>query len=112
MVEQRVRANGIEFNVAGSEDGGSPPVVFLHGFPESWIAWRPVAESLPGVRVYVPDLRGYGRSERPPEGYDVWTLIDDVRALIEELRLDRPVLVGNDWGGALVWSSGIANSGP
>jgi len=110
IVEQRVRANGIKFNVAGSADGGSPPVVFLHGFPESWIAWRQVMESLPGVRAYAPDLRGYGRSERPLEGYDVWTLIEDVRALIEELQLDRPVLVGNDWGGALVWMFGHRHS--
>ena len=110
IVEQRIRANGIDFNVAGTKGNGGPPVVFLHGFPESWIAWRPVIELLPDVRAYAPDLRGYGRSDRPRNGYDVWTLIEDVRALIEELELDRPVLVGNDWGGALVWMFGHRHS--
>jgi pimeloyl-ACP methyl ester carboxylesterase len=53
--------------------------------------------------VVAPDLRGYGETERPPGGYDVFTLTDDVRALIETLGLDRPVLVGHDWGGAIAW---------
>lgn len=105
VAEHRIRANGIDFNVAMS-DGSGPQVMFLHGFPESWIAWRPVIERLPDVRSYAPDLRGYGKSARPAGGYDVWTLLDDVRALIEELELDRPVLAGNDWGGALVWMFG------
>jgi epoxide hydrolase 4 len=103
--QHRLRANGIEFNVASNDADGGPPVLFLHGFPESWIAWRPVMEQLPDVRCYAPDLRGYGKSERVAP-YDVWTLIEDVRALMEELELERPILVGNDWGGALVWMFG------
>jgi pimeloyl-ACP methyl ester carboxylesterase len=103
--QHRIRANGVDFNVAVNDADAGPPVLFLHGFPESWIAWRPVMELMPGVRTCAPDLRGYGQSERPGV-YDVWTLIEDVRALIEELEVSRPVLVGNDWGGALVWMFG------
>jgi pimeloyl-ACP methyl ester carboxylesterase len=52
--------------------------------------------------MWAPDLRGYG-SSRARDGYDVWTLSDDVRGLIEVLGLERPVLVGSDWGAELGW---------
>ena len=103
VAEQRVRANGIDFNVAISDGDEGPPVLFLHGFPEGWLTWRPLMEAMPHVPAYAPDLRGYPDSDRPDTGYDVWTLTDDVAALIEELGLDRPVLVGSDWGGELAW---------
>jgi epoxide hydrolase 4 len=48
-------------------------------------------------------LRGYPGTARPRGGYDVFTLTDDIKALIEELGIDRPVLVSHDWGGALAW---------
>jgi pimeloyl-ACP methyl ester carboxylesterase len=99
----RISANGIEFHVAVSGKAGDPGILCLHGFPEGWISWREVMRELPGRRVCVPDLRGYGTTERPSGGYDVWTLTDDVAALIMELGLERPVLVGHDWGGALGW---------
>jgi pimeloyl-ACP methyl ester carboxylesterase len=67
------------------------------------MSWRATMKRLDGLRVYAPDLRGYGRTERPADGYDVLTLTDDVAALIEALDLDRPLLVGHDWGGALAW---------
>ena len=67
------------------------------------MSWRAVMQELGHLRMYAPDLRGYGNTERPPDGYDVVTLTDDVRALIEALELDRPVLVGHDWGGAMAW---------
>lgn len=67
------------------------------------MSWRPVMKELVGLRVCAPDLRGYGETDRPSGGYDVVTLTDDIRALIDALELDRPVLVGHDWGGALGW---------
>ncbi|WP_028063957.1 alpha/beta fold hydrolase [Solirubrobacter soli] len=98
-----VPANGIDFHVAVSGRANDPGVLCLHGFPEGWMSFREVMRELPGRRVCVPDLRGYGETERPRSGYDVWTLTDDVAALIRELGLKRPVLVGHDWGGALAW---------
>ena len=59
--------------------------------------------ALSGVRFYAPDLRGYGESDRPQRGYDVFTLTDDIKALMEVLAIDKPVLVSHDWGGALGW---------
>ena len=103
-IEHReVRANGIDFHVAVSGRPEGPPVLCLHGFPEGWMSWRPVMSELGEARLYAPDLRGYGETERPRSGYDVFTLTDDIRALIEALGLDRPVLVSHDWGGALAW---------
>ena len=53
--------------------------------------------------MYAPDLRGYPGTAYPKDGYDVFTLTDDIAALIEALGISRPVLVGHDWGGALAW---------
>ena len=103
-IEHRsVEANGITFHVASSGPEDAPAILCLHGFPEGWMVWRAVMERLPEARVYAPDLRGYPGSERPPDGYDVFTLTDDIRGLIDALGLDKPLLVGDDWGGALCW---------
>jgi pimeloyl-ACP methyl ester carboxylesterase len=99
----QVEANGVAFHVVCSGPHDGVPVVCLHGFPEGSVSWGPVMERLTTARVHAPDLRGYPGSGRPPHGYDVLTLTDDVAALIGALGLDRPVLVGHDWGGALAW---------
>lgn len=100
---KRITANGITFDVAVSGPKDAPAVLCLHGFPEGWMSWRAVMKQLGHLRVYAPDMRGYGQTDRPSSGYDVETLTDDVRGLIEALDLDRPVLVGHDWGGELGW---------
>jgi epoxide hydrolase 4 len=103
-IEHRsVQANGITFHVAIAGRNDAPSVFCLHGFPEGWMSWRPVMEALSEVRLYAPDLRGYGATERPHDGYDVFTLTDDIRALIQVLGIDKPILVSHDWGGALGW---------
>ncbi len=99
----RVQANGIAFHVAIAGPNEAPPVFCLHGFPEGWMSWRPVMEALSETRIYAPDLRGYGETAHPPGGYDVFTLTDDIRALVEALGVHQPVLVSHDWGGALGW---------
>jgi pimeloyl-ACP methyl ester carboxylesterase len=100
---RQVQANGITFHVATSGRPDGPPVLCLHGFPEGWMSWRPVMRELVEARLYAPDLRGYGDTERPRSGYDVFTLTDDIAALIQALGLQRPVVVSHDWGGALGW---------
>lgn len=102
----QVEANGIRFHVACSGPADAPPVLLLHGFPEGWAGWRRTMAALPDFRVYAPDLRGYPGSAQPERGYDVFTLTDDIKALIAELGLDRPPLVTHDWGGALGWLFG------
>jgi pimeloyl-ACP methyl ester carboxylesterase len=88
--------------------GGGRLVLLLHGFPEFWHSWRHQISALaPHFRVVAPDLRGYNLSERPADGYDVATLCDDVRALIEALGEREAILVGHDWGGVLAWLCAI-----
>ena len=98
-----VKANGITFHVAASGAKEAPPILCLHGFPEGWMSWRLLMGELPEARIYAPDLRGYPGTDRPRTGYDVFTLTDDIKGLIEALGLDQPVLVSHDWGGALGW---------
>ncbi|TNC22937.1 alpha/beta fold hydrolase [Amycolatopsis alkalitolerans] len=100
-----VSANGIRLHVA--EAGSGPMVLLLHGFAEFWWAWRHQLVSLAeaGFRVVAADLRGYGDSDKPPRGYDAWTLAGDVAGLVRALGERRAHLVGHAWGGMLAWTA-------
>ncbi|MDT7710424.1 MAG: hypothetical protein QOG20_6031 [Pseudonocardiales bacterium] len=99
-----VSANGIRLHVA--ECGEGPLVVLLHGFPEFWWSWRHQLTHLAahGYRTVAVDLRGYGDSDKPPRGYDLWTLAGDVAGLIRSLGEPRARVVGHDWGGLVAWT--------
>ncbi|RZS41281.1 pimeloyl-ACP methyl ester carboxylesterase [Herbihabitans rhizosphaerae] len=97
-------ANGIKLHLA--EVGEGPMVVLLHGFAGFWWTWRHQLTALgdAGYRVVAPDLRGYGDSDKPPRGYDAWTLAGDVGGLIKSLGERKAHLVGHGWGGQLAWA--------
>lgn len=79
-------------------------VILLHGFPEFWYSWRYQIPALAKhFKVVVPDLRGYNDSDKPASGYDLDTLGQDIRGLIENLGYRRAHLVGHDWGGTIAW---------
>lgn len=101
---RQVSANGVRFHVV--ELGRGPLILLLHGFPQFWWCWRRQIPSLVGAgfRVAAPDLRGYGGSDKPPRGYDAYTLSADVAGLVRALGERDAVLVGHDWGGLLAWS--------
>ena len=89
-------------------EGDGPPVVLLHGFPQSRMTWK---ESLPafgraGFRAIAPDLRGYGDSPKPHgiKPYRTSEVASDVAELIESLHGAPCVLVGHDWGAAVAWT--------
>ncbi|MFG3259425.1 alpha/beta fold hydrolase [Streptomyces sp. NPDC048172] len=88
--------------------GEGPPLVLLHGWPQTALAWRHVLTPLArlGFTVLAPDLRGLGRSARATSGYDKDTQADDLRALLESLRLRRDDvrLVGHDIGGMVAFA--------
>ena len=100
---REVSANGIRLHVA--EMGSGPLVLLLHGFPEFWWSWRHQLPALAamGRRAVAVDLRGYGDSDKPPRGYDPWTLSGDVAGLVRALGERQADLVGHDWGGILSW---------
>lgn len=81
-------------------------IMFLHGFPEFWYAWkRQLLEFGGDYQAVAPDMRGYNLSSKPTgvEKYRTKYLIEDVRALAEHLGHRKFVLVGHDWGGAVAW---------
>lgn len=95
IAQHRVRANGIEINVALLGEG--PPVLLLHGWPHTWMIWRDVMPMLAasGRRAIAPDLRGLGASTRAAQGYDLHTLADDMAALLRALGEAQPAFVAS-----------------
>jgi len=95
-----VRVRGIELHYAEA-GSGEDVVLCLHGWPQHWYEWRQLMPALAadGYRVIAPDLRGFGWSEAPADGYEKENLADDILALLDELGLERVKLVGHDWGG-------------
>jgi pimeloyl-ACP methyl ester carboxylesterase len=88
--------------------GDGPPVILLHGFPENANCWRHQIEPLAraGFSVFAPDLRGYNRSDIPPDrrAYRLPRLVGDIVGLIRATGAPRAHVVGHDWGGVITWS--------
>ena len=108
-----VTANGARFHVVECGPADGPLVLLLHGFPEFWWSWRHqlVALGAAGYRAVAPDLRGYGASDKPPRGYDAYTLSSDVAGLVRALGARDAAVVGHDWGGVLAWTVATLHPG-
>ena len=79
--------------------GKGDPVILLHGYAQTSHMWRPlIAELAKTHRVIAPDLRGFGQSSKPVNGYDKKTMAQDVHALATSLGIRRAVIVGHDIG--------------
>ncbi len=103
---QEIRANGLRFHVATCGEG-ERLALLLHGFPELSISWRyqlPLLARL-GYRVWAPDLRGYGGSDRPAKlaDYALEELLADVAGLVDAAAPSETLLAGHDWGAILAW---------
>lgn len=97
MDHRTVRANGIRINLWVGGDG--PPVLLLHGYPQTAQMWHKVAPRLiEHYTVVCPDLRGYGDSDKPRDGYDKRTMARDMHELMAALGHDAYALVGHDRG--------------
>lgn len=101
----RVNGIGLAYRVwAGPATPSYPPALLLHGLLQSGEGMANLAAHLSRAgRVVVPDLRGRGESDQPATGYDPATMADDVAGLIEELGLDRPVVIGRLHGGLIAY---------
>jgi pimeloyl-ACP methyl ester carboxylesterase len=100
-----VGANGTRFHAV--EMGTGPLVLLLHGFPEFWWAWHHLLPGIAdaGFRAVAVDMRGYGASDKPPRGYDGYTMAADVTGMIRSLGERSAVLVGTGFGGMLGWTA-------
>lgn len=110
-----VRANGLRFAVHTAGEGDKL-ALFLHGFPEAWFSWRhqmPLLAEM-GYRVWAPDMRGYGDTERPgrTRDYAVDRLVDDVAGLIDASGKKDVTLIAHDWGGAVAWALAAQGARP
>jgi pimeloyl-ACP methyl ester carboxylesterase len=92
-----VDAGGLRQHAVIGGDG--PPLLLVHGWPETWYAWRMVMPALArDFEVVAVDQRGIGLSEKPRDGYDTGTLARDLVALMEVLGHQRFAVVGHDTG--------------
>ena len=109
ITERRIATNGIELNIA--EAGEGPLVLLLHGFPESWYSWRhqfkPLADA--GYHVVAPDMRGYGKSDKPSEieAYNQVEVVNDIIGLVPALGYEKAVVIGHDWGAPTAWATAL-----
>jgi pimeloyl-ACP methyl ester carboxylesterase len=95
---QFAQINGVRLHYVSA--GSGPAVILLHGWPQTWFAWRGTMERLSSrFTVIAPDLRGLGLSERTPTGYDKRTIAADIRALITRVAGGHAYVVGHDMGG-------------
>jgi pimeloyl-ACP methyl ester carboxylesterase len=105
ITNRTVEANGIRFYI--QEAGEGPLVILCHGFPETSHSWRHQLRALAdaGFHAVAPDMRGYGRTDRPEaiEDYTIFHLSGDVIGLIGALGEKQAIVVGHDWGAAVAW---------
>ncbi|MBV8071502.1 MAG: alpha/beta hydrolase [Acidobacteriaceae bacterium] len=106
FVNKEVKLHAV---AAGPKDG--PLAILLHGFPEFWYCWRkqiaPLAAA--GLRVIVPDQRGYNLSSKPGRvrDYALPCMTSDVIAIADHLSREKFSLAGHDWGAAVAWNTAI-----
>ncbi|MFD7709352.1 alpha/beta fold hydrolase [Streptomyces sp. NPDC059786] len=107
MAELSISTAAGVFDATAAGPPGGRPVLLLHGFPQTRLAWERQITALAaqGYRVVAPDQRGYSPGVRPEraEDYRITTLVDDVVAIAQELGWATFDLVGHDWGGAVAW---------
>ncbi len=109
VTHRTIETNGIRLHVA--EQGEGPLVILCHGFPECWYSWRHQLGALAkaGFRAVAPDLRGYGRSDRPEEveKYTILHDIGDIVGLVDAFGAQQAVIAGHDVGATIAWQAAL-----
>ena len=107
QAQRLIETNGIRLNIV--EQGQGPMVLMCHGFPESWYSWRHQIAALAaaGFHAVAPDMRGYGKSDRPEpiDQYTMFHLIGDLIGLLDALQAPTAIIVGHDWGAGIAWQA-------
>src|ERR1700675_392309 len=109
--EHHIPRDGISLHV--EDHGSGKPVLLLHGWPDSAYLWRNQIPFLVnnGFHAIAPDLRGFGRSDRP-EGVGAYSLqnaVCDVIGILDRFGIDAADIVGHDWGAAVAWFTATAH---
>jgi len=102
--------NGTRLHYATAGEGEL--IMFVHGFPEFWYAWKnQLAEFGRDYQAVAPDMRGYNLSSKPADvdRYQIKILVEDLRALAERLGHEKFILVGHDWGGGIAWAFALSH---
>jgi len=105
VAHRSVKTNGIGMHIA--EQGSGPLVLLCHGFPESWYSWRHQLKALSdaGFHAVAPDMRGYGKTDRPDaiDQYTLLHLVGDMVGLLDAMGEQTAVVAGHDWGAPVAW---------
>lgn len=112
LTESRIATNGIQLRVFSC--GSGPLVVLVHGWPELWYSWRHQIQAIAdaGYTVAVPDVRGYGGSDRPHpvQAYRMSELAADIAGLIPAFDQQSAVVIGHDWGAPIAWHTALLHA--
>lgn len=88
--------------------GDGPPLLLIHGWPQTWYAWRMVMPTLArDFEVVAVDQRGIGLSDKPHDGYDIGTLGNDLVALMDALGHQRFAVYGTDTGMPIAYAVAV-----
>jgi len=114
LQHRSLNVNGIQMHVVeqgpvnNKSEGKYPLAICCHGWPELGFSWRHQIPALvdAGFRVAVPDMRGFGKTEAPPEipQYTILHMVGDIVGLVAALGEQQAVVIGHDWGAPVAWS--------
>lgn len=105
-------SNGTRLHYASAGERRRPLMLFLHGFPEFWLAWQAQLEEFgQDYFAVAPDLRGFNLSDMPGDvaSYKPKFIAQDIELLVASLGYERCAMVAHDWGGAIAWNIAISN---
>ena len=106
---EKIPTNGISINTF--VEGEGKPVIFVHGWPESWYSWRHQIEPFKkaGYKVIIPDIRGYGKSEKPENinSYSLKEITKDLIGILDFLKEKDAHIIGHDWGAPISWYTSL-----
>ena len=103
-------STGIRVHYAEQGDSSGAPIVFLHGWPDSWFTFSRVLPALPRtLRAIAVDQRGFGDSDHPASGYTFQELAADAVALLDALGIERAAIVGHSFGSFVARELAIAH---
>jgi pimeloyl-ACP methyl ester carboxylesterase len=108
LEHHRVPGAGVTLHAVTSGSAEAPPLILLHGWPDSWRCWEAIIPLLADrYRLVVPDQRGFGESDMPEgtSSYGMGLLVADLVGVMNHFEIRRAGVVGHDFGGAVTWAA-------